>query len=181
MLKFLLQMKIGFCLFMAVCLQVSAHGYSQDKFSFHVRQVGAHEIFNAIKQESKYRFFYNNDYLRQLGKVDLDVTDASLTNILDQVLGGKFGYTIRDGRKVIITPVKQPVSPARPDTAVKGKVTDEGGKPLGGVTVKLASGGGGGAAGGDGSFSNSPANGGGLGVGFWGCNGEAGSVECGRS
>src|SRR5260221_3585611 len=168
MLKFLLQMKIGFCLFMAVCLQVSAHGYSQDKFSFHVRQVGAHEIFNAIQQESKYRFFYNNDYLRQLGKVDLDVTDASLTNILDQVLGGKFGYTIRDGRKVIITPVKQPVSPARPDTAVKGKVTDGGGKRLGGGAVKLASGGGGVRRGGEGRFSIEAGAGDGLGVTYVG-------------
>jgi len=142
--------KICFALLMTLCLQVSAHGYSQEKFSFHVRQVGAHEIFNAIQQESKYRFFYNNDYLRQLGKVDLDVTDVPLASILDQVLAGKFGYTIRDGRKVIITPVKSSAppgsavpdnSPARPDTAVKGKITDEGGKPLGGVTVRLGKGG----------------------------------------
>ncbi|HEY4291194.1 MAG TPA: TonB-dependent receptor [Puia sp.] len=147
--------KICFALLMTLCLQVSAHGYSQEKFSFHVRQVGAHEIFNAIQQESKYRFFYNNDYLRQLGKVDLDVTDVPLARILDQVLAGKFGYTIRDGRKVIITPVKpvapsgsaapgsagSAASPAKPDTAVKGKITDETGKPLGGVTVRLGKGG----------------------------------------
>jgi len=147
--------KICFALLMTLCLQVSAHGYSQEKFSFHVRQVGANEIFNAIQKESKYRFFYNNDYLRQLGKVDLDVTDAPLASILDQVLAGKFGYTIRDGRKVIITPVKSAAppgsaapgpavpgaSPAKPDTAVKGRITDEGGKPLGGVTVRLSKGG----------------------------------------
>jgi len=136
--------RVCFALLMAVCLQVSAHGYSQETFSFHVKQVGAHEIFNAIQKESKYRFFYNNDYLRQLGKVDLDVTDASLSSILDRVLAGKFGYTIKDGHKVIITPQKQPAPSApsaRPDTAVKGKITDEGGKPLGGVTVKLGRGG----------------------------------------
>ncbi|HEY6899875.1 MAG TPA: SusC/RagA family TonB-linked outer membrane protein, partial [Puia sp.] len=133
-------MKMSFSLLMAFCLQVSAHGYSQDKFSFHVKQVGAHEIFNAIQKESKYRFFYNNDYLRQLGKIDLDVTDASLSSILDRVLAGKFGYTIQDGRKVIITPTRQQADPARPDTTIKGKVTDESGKPLGGVTVRLGSG-----------------------------------------
>src|ERR1700743_1337797 len=105
-LKFLLLMKISFILLMTVCLQVSARGYSQEKFSFHLKQVGAHEIFIAIQHESSYRFFYNNDYLKQLGKVDLDVTDASLSSILDQVLGRKFAYTIKDGRKVIITPVK---------------------------------------------------------------------------
>src|SRR6201991_249090 len=153
-LKFLLLMKITFILLMAACLQVSAKGYSQEKFSFHVKQVGAHEIFTAIQQESKYRFFYNNDYLMQLGKIDLDVTDVPLASVLDRVLAGKFGYTIRDGRKVIITPVKSMAppgsggelkipgaSPAKPDTAVRGKVTDESGKPLGGVTVRLGKGG----------------------------------------
>src|ERR1700743_3496331 len=104
-LKFLLVMKLSVILLLT-CLQVSARGYSQETFSFHLKQVGAHEIFNAIQHESIYRFFYNNDYLKQLGKVDLDVTDASLSSILDQVLGRKFAYTIKDGRKVIITPVK---------------------------------------------------------------------------
>jgi TonB-linked SusC/RagA family outer membrane protein len=124
------------------CLQVSARSYSQETFSFHLKQVGAHEIFVAIQHESNYRFFYNNDYLKELGKVDLDVTDASLSSILDRILGRKFAYTIKDGRKVIITPSNS-LNAEAADTAyqqITGKITDENNRPLSGVTVKLANG-----------------------------------------
>ena len=123
---------------MAACLQVSARGYSQQTFSLHFRQAEASEIFNTIQKESKYKFFYNNDYIKLLGRVDLDVTDAPLTSILRTVLGGKFTYTIAGQRKVIISPVAV-IAGGIADTVrpVRGKVTDETGKPLGGVTVKV--------------------------------------------
>ena len=137
-LKFLLLMKLSLVLVMAACLQVSARGYSQETFSLHFRQADASLIFSTIQKESHYKFFYNNDYLKELGKVDLDVTDAPLTNILRMVLGSKFTYTIGQ-RKVIISPAPE-AEPAVSDTAdrpVKGNVLDETGKALGGVTVKV--------------------------------------------
>jgi TonB-dependent starch-binding outer membrane protein SusC len=136
-LKFLLLMKLSVIVLIATCLQVSASGYSQETFSLHFKQAGAHEIFTVIQKESNYRFFYNNDYLNELGKVDLDVTNASLSSILTTVLGTRFTYRISGLHKVIIFPVQKAII----DTAlgeVKGNVTDENGKPLGGVTVKLS-------------------------------------------
>jgi TonB-linked SusC/RagA family outer membrane protein len=134
-------MKLSVLVVLAACLQVSARGYSQETFSLHFRQADASEIFNTIQKESKYKFFYNNDYVKALGKVDLDVTDAPLTNILQMVLRDKFTYKIGE-RRVIISPaaipgVLAPDSAARP---VKGQVTDETGKGLGGVTVKVVNG-----------------------------------------
>ncbi len=133
-------MKLSVLVVLAACLQVSARGYSQETFSLHFRQADASEIFNTIQKESKYKFFYNNDYVKALGKVDLDVTDAPLPSILNAVLAGKFTYTIGQ-RKVIISPTA--VVKTFADTAglIKGKVMDEAGKPLGGVTVKLVNGG----------------------------------------
>jgi len=134
-------MKLSLFLVMAACLQVSARGYSQETFSLHFRQADASFIFNTIQKESHYKFFYNNDYLRELGKVDLDVTDAPLTNILQLVLRDKFTYKIGE-RKVIISPAALPGVPA-PDSAarpVKGQVTDETGKGLSGVTVRVVNG-----------------------------------------
>ena len=145
-LKFLLLMKVSLFLVMAACLQVSARGYSQETFSLHFRQADASLIFSTIQKESKYKFFYNNDYLKELGKVDLDVTDAPLPNILRMVLGNRFTYTIGQ-RRVIISPAAvsgaAAVSSNASDSAgqpVRGKVTDETGKPLGGVTVKVVNG-----------------------------------------
>jgi TonB-dependent starch-binding outer membrane protein SusC len=134
-------MKLSVLVVLAACLQVSAKGYSQETFSLHFRQADVSSIFSTIQKESHYKFFYNNDYLRELGKVDLDVTDAPLTNILQMVLRDKFTYKIGE-RKVIISPaalpgVLAPDSAARP---VKGQVTDETGKGLGGVTVRVVNG-----------------------------------------
>ena len=129
-------MKISLILAFAACLQVSARGYSQETFNLHFRHVEVHEIFKAIQKESKYLFYYNNDYLKELGKVDLDVTGAPLSNILTTLLGSRFTYSITDQGQVIISPAGEKA--AAEVIEVKGKVTDDSGKPLGGVTVKVS-------------------------------------------
>jgi TonB-linked SusC/RagA family outer membrane protein len=138
-LKFLLLMKVSFLLILVTCLQVSARSYSQEKFSLHFKKVEVPKIFNSIQKISKYRFFYNNGYINKLGKVNIDVTDAELENVLNIVLGNKFSYTINDQQMVIISPLnKEEVTSINADTnAIKGKIVDENSKPLSGVTIKL--------------------------------------------
>ena len=140
-LKFLLLMKVSFVLILITSLQVAARGYSQEKFSLHFKQVEVSKIFAAIQKESQYRFFYNNGYLSELGKVDLEVTDAPLASILNTVLGKKFSYTINSQLMVIISPAGTEEGVAlmadTSDTDIKGKILDEAGKPLRGVTVRL--------------------------------------------
>src|SRR5579871_5506960 len=139
-LKFLLFMKLSFILVFITCLHAAAKTYSQETFSLHFKQVEAPKIFNAIQKQSKYRFVYNNDYINQLGKVSIDVTNSGLENILNIVLGGKFNFTINEQEMVIISPVN--MQDAKETTyadssLIKGKVLDENGKPLRGVTVSL--------------------------------------------
>ena len=131
-------MKFSFFLVFATCLQVSAKTYAQEKFSLHFKQAEVSKIFNAIQKQSKYRFFYNNGYLDKLGKVDLDVKDSELESILKIVLGNKFNFVINDQEKVIISPANlDELKEAAADSVIKGKITDESGKPLSGVTVRL--------------------------------------------
>ena len=138
-LKFLLLMKLSFLLIFATCLQASARGYSQEKFNLHYKQVEVPKIFNTIQKQSKYRFFYNNGYINKLGKIDIDVTNAELENVLNIVLGNKFKYTINDQQMVIISPVSndEQVSSVADTNEIKGKIVDENNKPLSGVTIKL--------------------------------------------
>ena len=136
-LKCLLLMKVSFVLAIAACFQVSAKGYSQETFSLHFRHTEVHQIFKAIQKESNYLFYYNDDYLKELGKVNLEVTDSPLSSILNMVLGGKFTYSITDQHKVIISPTGGAPGIDTSEVTVKGRVTDDAGKPLGGVTVKL--------------------------------------------
>ena len=137
-LKFLLLMKVSFALILITCLQVSARSYSQEEFNLHFKQVEVSKILSAIQKESNYRFFYNNGYMDQLGKVDLQVNKASLADVLAIVLGNKFNYTITDRNLVIISPVGSDNKlETNFDSEIRGKIVDENGKPLSGVTVKV--------------------------------------------
>ncbi|TDW97423.1 SusC/RagA family TonB-linked outer membrane protein [Dinghuibacter silviterrae] len=136
-LKRFLLMKVCLLIALAVCFQVSAKGYSQETFSLHFRHAEVHEIFNVIQKESNYLFYYNDDYLKMLGRVNLDVTNTPLNSILNTLLGNKFTYAITDQHKVIISPVGDPIAIDTSEEVVKGRVTDDAGKPLGGVTVKV--------------------------------------------
>src|SRR5882757_479342 len=82
-LKFLLLMKLSFGILLITCMQVSANAYSQEKFSLHFKQAEVAKILTAIQDQSSYRFFYNNGYINKLGKIDLEVTDALLPDILN--------------------------------------------------------------------------------------------------
>src|SRR5579871_275729 len=138
-LKFLLLMKLSFALVLITCLQVSARTYSQETFSLHFKQADVSKIFTAIQKQSKYRFFYNNGYIDKLGKVDLDVSNTGLESILKIVLRDKFNYTINDQKTVIISPanIEDFKENAADTSVIKGKIVDENGKPLSGVTVRL--------------------------------------------
>jgi TonB-linked SusC/RagA family outer membrane protein len=137
LLKFLLLMKVSFAIMLITCLQVSATGYSQGEISLNYKKVEVSKILTAIQKESSYRFFYNNGLLNQLGKVDIRVNKASLPEVLNILLGDKFKFTITDKKLVIISPAGSDNTTSVVFAEVKGRVVDETGKPLSGVTVKV--------------------------------------------
>jgi TonB-linked SusC/RagA family outer membrane protein len=131
--KFLLVMKLSALLMLTCCLQVSADVYSQKRFTLRFEQAGIDKIFARIQKESEYKFFYNYGYIRQLGKIDLQVSDATLPEILDRVLNNKLDYRILDRNRVVISPPEE----INTQQDVKGRVTDSTGAPLPGVTVRV--------------------------------------------
>ena len=53
-------------------------------------------IFKQIKKQSQYEFFYNTSILDVKKDVALTSTSGTLEEILEQVLGDKYVYTVRD-------------------------------------------------------------------------------------
>jgi hypothetical protein len=51
-------------------------------------------ILSRIQKESDYRFFYNYSSIKKLGKVKLQVKDASISDVLDAIMGNKLPYKI---------------------------------------------------------------------------------------
>ncbi|WEA03010.1 TonB-dependent receptor [Mucilaginibacter sp. SJ] len=132
-LKVILLMKAVFLLVMVTCVQVSAKVYSQQKFTLNLKQAEVSSILTKIQKQSDYRFFYNYASIKKLGKVDLDVKDATIDELLAVIIDDKLSYKMNDDHVVIIANQEDAKSLA----LVKGKVVDAKGEPLIGVNIRL--------------------------------------------
>jgi TonB-linked SusC/RagA family outer membrane protein len=132
-LKVVLLMKAVFFIILVSCMQVSASVYSQQKFTLSIRQTEVSTILTKIQKQSDYKFFYNYAALKKLGKVDLDVKDASIEQVLSSLMDNKLPYKMADDHVVIIS------TPENANSAlmVKGKVVDAKGEALIGVNIRL--------------------------------------------
>lgn len=112
-------------------LQGFSKGYSQDKISIKLRNVSLQTALKEITKQSDYRFLYSDAVLNGFdNKVTLEATDASINQIVSQVLANSdLSFKVMNANLVIIT---KPVAIAIP---IKGKVTDSKGQPMPGVTV----------------------------------------------
>ena len=59
-------------------------------------------IFNQISKQSRLEFFYNTNILNAKEKVSLSIKQGTLDEILKEILGERYSYTIKD-RYILIT------------------------------------------------------------------------------
>ena len=92
------------------------------------------KAIEELRQQTHYNFLFNSDELRGYNTGSVSLENVSLAGALDKLLAGKgLTYSI-DKHNVVIR--KQAAAPATPVRLV-GKVTDEKGQPLPGVTVMI--------------------------------------------
>ncbi|MDR2130783.1 MAG: SusC/RagA family TonB-linked outer membrane protein, partial [Odoribacteraceae bacterium] len=127
-------MKIMVFLLLAGVLHVSANGYSQVKLSLSMRNSTVQEVLKAIEERSDYTFFYRLGIFDQRQRVDVNVVEKELLQLLDEVLTPlRLAFQV-DDKVVIITPLKSDPQERR---VVTGKVTDALKAPIPGVSVRL--------------------------------------------
>jgi TonB-linked SusC/RagA family outer membrane protein len=131
--KLLLSMKLCFFLLLVSFMQVSAHVYSQERFTLDYTKVNANKIFDKIQKESSYRFFYTYDDIKKLGKININVKDATLPDILNNLLTNGLTWRILQNNMIVISSQNE----INAQITVSGTVTDTTGAPLIGVTIKV--------------------------------------------
>lgn len=110
--------------------------------------------FNEIKQKMGYTFVYNDQVVKNVGKVSVNVTSSDIKYILAKCLEGtSLDFYIEDNIVVIKSKAEQARETERKPVTVKGKVVDEKKQPLPGVTVLLKGTTWGVTTGGEGDFS----------------------------
>lgn len=125
-------MKFSLIIF-SVCF--SAGVYSQNVlFSFETKNITMRELFNEIEQQSQFRFFYNDVLINIDKKININVSDKTIDELLDMVLSNSgISYRILDNNLIVVSPavlLQQGIN-------VTGTVTDVGNIPIHGATVSV--------------------------------------------
>jgi TonB-linked SusC/RagA family outer membrane protein len=140
--KLLLIMRLSFVIILISLIQVSASTYSQStKLNIKLEKASIKELFKDIKKQSEFTFVYNVDDIEDLKEIDCDFSQSTVEEILDYCLKGEdMTYEVRDKVIVIVPREKLEIAPVEPieqpqKKTIKGKVSDEKGEPLPGVSI----------------------------------------------
>lgn len=143
MAKIFLIMKLTAILILVTCLQVSAKGYAQ-KVTLSMRDAPLQKVFKEIQKQTGYHFLYTYELLDKAGRVDIKVQNAPLQDALYQCLENTpLTYSIIENtivikkKEIVSTPTTFLPQTIPLFMSVSGKVTDDNGKPLQGVSVMV--------------------------------------------
>ena len=142
--KLLLVMKLTAFLFVVFTMQVTATVYSQNKkLSLNMQGNSIKEVLQQIEAQSEYRFIYENEKVNLDTKVSIRVTDEVVEKILKQLFEKDgINYSITNNNLILINPSdkqlknmgKESIN-SQQQKSVSGKVTDNSGAGLPGVSV----------------------------------------------
>lgn len=106
----------------------------QTRSGVHLTRTTVDEVMNYIEEHSDYTFLYNDKTVDRTRRVSVDNAAGDIRAILDAVFAGtNVRYDIRDNQ--IILSEKRLQKQAGRDDMIAGRVTDQNGVPLVGVSI----------------------------------------------
>jgi TonB-linked SusC/RagA family outer membrane protein len=136
--KILLLMRLTSCLLLLTFLHVSANVRSQDKLTVNVRQIGWQPFFDLLQKKSNYTFLYKDNVLPSHDKFDVEVSELTVPQILDNVMrNSPLSYQLLANHLIVITSRAAPITDAPGDIRITGRILSATGDPLAGATVDI--------------------------------------------
>ena len=135
--KFLKIMKITIVLWFVAIMHVSAISFAQ-KISLNVKNAPLGNVLDQLSRQSGYNFIYDAKVIQSARPVSISVNNEAIEEVLQKCFRDQpFTYLVNGNTIVIkrvdvITVAQQPV-----EIIVSGTVTDEKGKPMTGVNVRV--------------------------------------------
>ncbi|HKB43817.1 MAG TPA: SusC/RagA family TonB-linked outer membrane protein [Chitinophagaceae bacterium] len=134
-------MKLTTFLMLAVCINASAKGYSQN-VSLNETNSPLDKVFREIKKQSDYTFVYTKGLLKKANRVTVNISNASVEQVLDACFHDQpLTYTIFN-KMIVIKEKEKEIAPKTeteytppPPTTISGKVVNDKGEPLPGATI----------------------------------------------
>lgn len=140
--KLLRIMKLALvCLLLGTNMMWAELSYAQrTSLGLNLNNVELEKVFDAIRQQSEFEFFYNNDQVNTSVKVSVQLEDADITEVLNRVLPAIYEYKIND-RYVLISKRKErkatlpDLLPQQTKRIIQGKVMDVHSEPVIGANI----------------------------------------------
>jgi len=136
--QIMLVMKLTIIFLMVAFLQVNATVNAQ-KLTMNEENISLDKVFKEINKQTGYTFLYSQEMLDEAKSVDVRFNNSPLEKVLKFVFTNQpLTYAIKDPvivvqRRIETTPVVLPATRAD----VQGKILDEKGIPIPGVTIKV--------------------------------------------
>lgn len=144
----ILAMKLLPILLFIACIQAGATGYSQG-ITISGKDIPLKQVFQDIRQQSGYLFFYSDKDLKRAHNVDLETKNAELEAVLLKIFKEQpLTYNII-GKTIVVKSAPSKINARKfyenlisselnePLRVISGRVTDEDGNPLQGVSVTV--------------------------------------------
>src|ERR1051325_1331436 len=84
--KIILAMKLTAALTCLLCLHLSANVHSQTRVTLKLQKVSLSDVFLEIEKRTEYRFLFNDNILPAETKVDVNVKNEPVTEVLAGLL-----------------------------------------------------------------------------------------------
>jgi len=138
--KLVLIMKLTMFLLIALIVHVSAATTFAQKLTLKKNKSPLQSVLSDIRSQTGFDFLGDAKLIRQANPVTINVKDAPLNEVLDNIFKGQdISYTVVD-KTIVLKPrstVRYENKQILPDTIVTGSVTGENGVPLIGATVTV--------------------------------------------
>jgi TonB-linked SusC/RagA family outer membrane protein len=119
-------------------MHVSAGTYSQDRITLKLGSADIKKVLAIIEKRSDYRFLFNEALMAGKPRVSVNVTDAEITTVLNDIcLSNGIAYHILKNNLIVLKEASLGAIIAVPDITVSGTVTGPAGEPLPGVSVSI--------------------------------------------
>lgn len=138
-IKCSLKVKLVAIFLFGAFLQVQANSHAQT-VSLEVKNVSLKTVFRLMRSQTGYGFLYREADLENVKPITLNVKNKPLVEVLDRCFMDQ-PLTYQINKKFVVISRKavenKPIIPIVLETNIEGKVTDENGNPMEGVSVKV--------------------------------------------
>ncbi len=133
--KLIIMRNALFILFISTFQVFATGSYSQTtKLNLEMKGATIKEVLSKIEDESEFYFLYNSELVNVEKKVDLSIKNKKIEDVLIQLFDPNEVEFLFKDRHIIISPKDESLQQQK---SISGKVTDESGLPLPGVTVVI--------------------------------------------